>query len=59
MQRPNVNAYERQLSKCHESRNQELRHERKTEDQRLDGLKKTLQGRFKTDAPAEPGVQAA
>ena len=47
MQRPNVKEYAHPLSKCHESRNEELRHERKTEDQRLESLKKTLQAKIR------------
>ncbi len=35
------------LSKQHEGKNQELRHERKTESQHLDGLKKTLESKLR------------
>jgi hypothetical protein len=45
------------LSKQHESKLQELRHERKTEMQHLDGLKKALQ--TKLGAPPDKNLQAA
>lgn len=35
------------LSKQHEGKNQELRHERKTESLHLDGLKKTLESKLR------------
>jgi hypothetical protein len=58
MQRPNVNEFAHPLSKCHESRNEELRHERKTEDLRLDSLKKTLQTKIKIVNSRKPDVAA-
>jgi hypothetical protein len=41
------------LSKQHEAKKQELRHERKTELDRLDGLKKSLQTKLHTDQKNE------
>jgi hypothetical protein len=58
MQRANVNEYAPPLSKRHESRNEELRHERKTEDVRLESLKKTLQTKIKIVNACQPNVAA-
>jgi hypothetical protein len=43
----------------HECRIQELRHERKSEGQRLEGLKKVLQARLVPDTPQAAEVRAA
>jgi hypothetical protein len=45
MQRSAVEKYKKLLIKRHESRNQELRHERVAEAERLEGLKKMLQSK--------------
>jgi len=58
MQRPNVNEYAHPMSKRHESRNEALRHERKTEDLRLDSLKKTLQAKIKIVDSRKPYIAA-
>jgi hypothetical protein len=58
MQHPNVNEFAHPLSKRHESRNEELRHERKTEDLRLDSLKKILQAKIRIVNSCQPNVAA-
>lgn len=49
MSRPPINAISA-VPKRHESKIQELRHERKAEGQRLDGLKKMLQIKLNSDS---------
>ena len=49
----------RSLSERHECRIQELRHERKSEGLRLEGLKKVLQTRLPADPPETREVRAA
>ncbi len=47
------------LLQRHESRLQQLRHERKAERQRLDGLKKTLQTRLQINPKATNDARAS
>jgi hypothetical protein len=54
-----MNRYELSLSKQHESKIQELRHERRTEVQKLDGLKKVLQTRLQAGSTESKAIQAA
>ncbi len=49
----------RSLSERHECRIQELRHERKSEGLRLEGLKKVLQTKLPADPPETREVRAA
>jgi hypothetical protein len=58
MNRYEVNRHECSLSERHESKMQELRHERKAEWQRLDGLKKVLQTRLQTNPTESNEVRA-
>ena len=54
MSRHKMKGYELSLSERHECKVQELRHERKSEGHRLDGLKKVLQTRLPPD-PTQAG----
>jgi hypothetical protein len=64
MNRYDMNRYDMKgpkppVSDRHESRLQELRHERKSEGHRLDGLKKVLQTRLLADPPETREIQVA
>ncbi len=59
MNRSEAYRYELPLLKQHESKMQHLRHEQKTEEQRLDRLKKTLQTRLHTDPREAKEIRAA
>jgi hypothetical protein len=59
MNRYEVDRYVLLSSKKHEAKIQELRHERKTEFQRLDCLKKLLQTKLQRDPTESREVQAA
>ena len=54
-----VNSYKPSLSKPHSSTLQELRHERKAEDRRLDELKKALQTKMCGNRRESQDVRAA
>ncbi len=54
-----IDSYEGAPLRRHESTMQELRHERKTESLRLDGLKKVLQTKMHLDPARNQQVRAA
>jgi hypothetical protein len=49
MDRHEIDRYKSLLLKQHEAKAQELRHERRSETERLDGLKKSLQAKLDAD----------
>jgi hypothetical protein len=59
MSRKQVDRYEILLTQKHESKMQEIRHERKTEDHRLEDLKKTLKVRIHAHSSGSRAIQAA
>jgi hypothetical protein len=58
MNRSEANRYELSF-KQHESMRQDVRHERKSEGQRLDRLKKALQTRLQADPKEAKEIRAA
>ena len=59
MHRSEANRYELPLSKQHETNMQDVRHERKSEAQRLERLKKTLQTKLHADRKESRKIRAA
>jgi hypothetical protein len=59
MNRYAVNGYGLSLSKQHESNVQDIRHERKSEGEHLDRLKKTLQTKLRPEVKEADEIRAA